>query len=161
CVPTRLNAGHANNALPQTAQAIVNCRILPGHSPEEVRAELVRKLADPKVTVGYVNSATGRFEEHAPTGTGVLPSPPRPDVMKAMQRVADFLWPGAPIAIDMQTGASDSKYTVAAGMPSYGIGELAVDHDDVRAHGKDERVRAASFYECVDFMYRFVKILSQ
>ncbi|MDE3197288.1 MAG: M20/M25/M40 family metallo-hydrolase, partial [Acidobacteriota bacterium] len=137
CVPTRLNAGHANNALPQTAQAIVNCRILPGHSPEEVRAELVRKLAGPKVTVRYVNSATGQLEEHAPASTGVLPGPPRPDVMKAMQRVADSLWLGAPIAIDMQTGASDSKYTVAAGMPSYGIGELAVDHDDVRAHGKD------------------------
>ena len=161
CVPTRLNAGHANNALPQTAQAVVNCRILPGHSPEEVRREVIRKLADGKVMVQYIDSATNKAVDRAPDRAVALPGAPRPDVMKAMEKVADALWPGAPIVVDMETGASDSKYTLAAGMPSFGVGEVAVDHDDIRAHGKDERVRVSSFYECVDFMYRFLRVIGQ
>jgi acetylornithine deacetylase/succinyl-diaminopimelate desuccinylase-like protein len=160
CVATRLNAGHANNALPQTAQAIVNCRILPGHSPEEVRQDLVRKLADPRVAVRYIDSNTGKTEDIAPGQPGLEPSTPRSDVVRAMERVADAMWPGAPVVVDMETGASDSKYTMAAGMPSFGVGELAVDHDDVRAHGKDERVRVDSFYECVDFFNRYLKALA-
>jgi acetylornithine deacetylase/succinyl-diaminopimelate desuccinylase-like protein len=159
CVPTILKAGHANNALPQTAQANVNCRILPGHSPEEVREELIRIFADPKVTVRYVEGTTGKILDRAPEQGAMLPPQPRADVVKAMERVADSIWPGAPVVIDMETGASDSKYTLAAGIPSYGVGELPVDHDDVRAHGKDERVRISSFYEGVDFMYRYLKTL--
>jgi len=160
CVATRLNAGHANNALPQTAQAIVNCRILPGHTPEEVRKDLVRIFADQKVEVRYVDSKTNEAVDTAPTQAGGPPATPRADVVKAVTSVADSLWPGAPVVVDMETGASDSKYTNAAGMPSFGIGEIAVDHDDIRAHGKDERVRVSSFYECVEFMYRFVKAVA-
>ena len=161
CVATRLNAGHANNALPQTAQAVVNCRILPGHTPEEVRRKLIRKLGDGKVMVQYIDSAANKAVDHAPDRAAALPGAPRPDVMKAMERVADSLWPGAPILVDMETGASDGKYTLAAGMPSFGVGEMAVDHDDIRAHGKDERVRVSSFYQTVDFMYRFLRLVSQ
>ncbi len=160
CVATRLSAGHANNALPQTARAIVNCRILPGHSPEEVREELVRDFADPKVAVRYVDGSSGKVSERAPDGAGPLPGAPRADVLQPLERVADSLWPGAPVVVDMETGASDSKYTVAAGMPSFGIGEEAVDHDDVRAHGKDERLRVSSYYEGVDFFYQYLKALS-
>ncbi len=160
CVATRLNAGHANNALPQTAQAIVNCRILPGHTPEEVRRELARIFADPKVEVRYVDSKTNEAVDTAPAQAGGPPATPRPDVVKAVTSVADSLWPGAPVVVDMETGASDSKYTNAAGTPSFGIGEIAVDHDDIRAHGKDERVRVSSFYEGVEFMYRFVKAVA-
>jgi len=160
CVATRLNAGHANNALPQTAQAIVNCRILPGHSPEEVRQELIGKLADPKVIVRYMDGSSGKISDRAPDKAGPLPGAPRTDVLQPLGRVADSLWPGAPVVVNMETGASDSKYTIAAGMPSFGIGEEAVDHDDIRAHGKDERLRVGSYYEGVDFFYRFLKALS-
>jgi len=69
------------------------------------------------------------------------------------------MWPGAAVVVDMETGASDGKYTMAAGMPTFGVGEIAVDHDDIRAHGKDERVRVSSFYEGVDFFYRYLKAL--
>jgi acetylornithine deacetylase/succinyl-diaminopimelate desuccinylase-like protein len=160
CVATRLNAGHANNALPQTAQAIVNCRILPGHAPEEVRMELIGKLADPKVAVRYVDGSSGRVSDRAPGKAGPLPGAPRADVLKPLERVADSLWPGAPVVVDMETGASDSKYTIAAGMPSFGIGEEAIDRDDIRAHGKDERLRVSSYYEGVDFFYRYLKAVS-
>jgi acetylornithine deacetylase/succinyl-diaminopimelate desuccinylase-like protein len=160
CVATRLNAGHANNALPQTAQAIVNCRILPGHSPEEVRRQLMGKLADPKVTVRYVDGSSGKVSDRAPDQAGPLPGAPRADVLKALEGVADALWPGAPVVVDMETGASDSKYTIAAGMPSFGVGEEAIDHDDIRAHGRDERLRVSSYYEGVDFFYRFLKAVA-
>ena len=161
CVATRLNAGHANNALPQTAQAIVNCRILPGHSPEEVRQELVRKFADPKVVVRYIDSNTDKTTDRAPDKPGLPPSKPRADVVRTMEKIADSMWPGAPVVADMETGASDGKYTMAAGMPTFGVGEIAVDHDDIRAHGKDERVRVSSFYEGVDFFYRYMKALTK
>lgn len=160
CVATRLNAGHANNALPQTAQAIVNCRILPGHSPEEVRRQLIGKLADPKVTVRYMDGSSGKVSDRAPDQAGPLPGAPRADVLKALEGVADALWPGAPVVVDMETGASDSKYTIAAGMPSFGVGEEAIDHDDIRAHGRDERLRVGSYYEGVDFFYRFLKAVA-
>jgi len=151
CVATRLNAGHANNALPQSAEAIVNCRILPGHSPEEIQQELARIFADPQVKIERADAASSKKP---------MPPPPlRPDVFKALKRVADEMWPGAPVIPEMETGASDSIYTMAAGLPSYGISGLAIDRDDVRAHGKDERVRISSFDDAADFYYRFLKAL--
>ncbi len=161
CVATRLNAGHANNALPQTAQAVVNCRILPGHSPEEVRRELVKRVADPRVAVRYLVSATQQAVDTAPDKPGLPPSAPTPEVLKPLRSVADTIWPGAGIVINMQTGASDSKYTLAAGMPSFGVGEIAVERNDDRSHGRDERVRVNSFYEAVNFFDRYVRTLTQ
>ncbi len=160
CVATRLNAGHANNALPQTALAIVNCRILPGHSPEEIRKVLVGKVADPKVAVRYINGATGKVSDLAPGQAGLPPSAPTPAVLKALKTVSDSLWPGAGVTLNMSTGASDGKYTVAAGIPSFGVGEIAIERGDERSHGKDERVKVASFYEAVDFFDRFVRALT-
>jgi acetylornithine deacetylase/succinyl-diaminopimelate desuccinylase-like protein len=159
CVATRLEAGHANNALPQLAQANVNCRILPGHSSEEIRQELIRIFADPKVVVRYVDNA-GNVSDRAPDAKGFATVMPSPEVLKPLQRVADEMWPGAPVIPGMETGASDSIYTVAAGIPSYGVNGVAIDQDDVRAHGKDERVRVSSFYDGVDFYYRFLKALT-
>jgi acetylornithine deacetylase/succinyl-diaminopimelate desuccinylase-like protein len=159
CVATRLNAGHANNALPQTAQALVNCRILPGHSAEEVRQQLIERLGDPKVIVRYEDGSTGKVSDSAPTQEAPSAIEPRADVFRALTKIADEMWPGAPVVPDMETGASDSKYTNAAGMPSYGISGTALDHDDIRAHGKDERVRVSAFYEGVDFFYRYLKAL--
>jgi acetylornithine deacetylase/succinyl-diaminopimelate desuccinylase-like protein len=158
CVATRLTAGHANNALPQTAQAIVNCRILPGHSPAQTRNELVRVLDDPKVSVRYLGAiGAPDHEENSKGFPTVLPSP---EVMQALEKVSGELWPGAPVIPEMETGASDSVYTMAAGMPSYGINGVAIDQDDIRAHGKDERVRVTAYFAGVDFYYRFLKALS-
>ena len=160
CIATRLNAGHANNALPQSAQAIVNCRILPGHSAEEVRQELIRKFADPKLSVQFINPATGEPTDQVSGRQSFTPMAPPPAILKPLEKVADEMWPGAPVVPDMENGASDSIYTVAAGMPSYGISGIAIDHDDIRAHGKDERVKVSSFYDGVDFYYRYLKALT-
>jgi len=159
CVATRLNAGHANNALPQTAQANVNCRILPGHSPEEIRQQLIAMFADSKVAVRYV-SGVGAVEERAPETRGFVPIAPSPEVMKPLEKLADEMWPGAPVLPVMETGASDSIYTSAAGLPTYGISGMAIDQDDVRAHGKDERLRVSSFYDGVEFFYRYLRALT-
>jgi acetylornithine deacetylase/succinyl-diaminopimelate desuccinylase-like protein len=158
CVATRLTAGHANNALPQTAQAIVNCRILPGHSPAETQQALARIVVDPKVTVEYVDT-TGKAAQ-APDSKGFPTVLPAPDVLRPLEQAAADLWPGVPIIPVMETGATDSIYTMAAGIPSYGFSGIAIDQDDIRAHGKDERVRVNAFYDGVDFFYRFVKAMT-
>jgi acetylornithine deacetylase/succinyl-diaminopimelate desuccinylase-like protein len=157
CVATLMQAGHAPNALPQSAQANVNCRILPGHSPEEVRQDLIRIFADPKVAVRFVDPSSGKPVDRAPDTKSFPPPPVRRDVMKPLERIADEMWPAAPIVPEMETGASDSIYTMAAGIPSYGISGVAIDRDDVRAHGRDERLRVNSYYEGVDFYYRYLK----
>ena len=159
CVATRLNAGHANNALPQRAQANVNCRILPGHSAEEIRQDLIGVIADPKVVVRYVSDAYEVFDR-APEKKSFAPVMPRADVLKALEHVADEMWPGVPVIPIMETGASDSVYTIAAGLPSYGVNGVAIDQDDVRAHGKDERVRVSAFFDGVEFYYRYLKVLT-
>jgi acetylornithine deacetylase/succinyl-diaminopimelate desuccinylase-like protein len=156
CVATRLTAGHANNALPQQAQAIVNCRILPGHTMEEVRKDLIRVFADPKVTVKYVDNGY-RVSAQAPDAKSFPPVLPPAEVMKPLERVTDAIWPSAPVIPEMETGASDSVYTIAAGIPSYGVSGVALDQDDVRAHGKDERVRVSSFYDGLEFYYRYLR----
>jgi len=159
CVATRLTAGHANNALPQQAQAIVNCRILPGHAMEEVRQDLIRIFADPKITVKYVDNAYRVFDRAPETKAFAAVLPPV-EVMQPLERVTDAMWPSAPVIPEMETGASDSVYTIAAGIPSYGISGIALDQDDVRAHGKDERVRVSSFFDGVEFYYRYLKALT-
>src|SRR5205085_423521 len=98
--------------------------------------------------------------DRAPATKSFSPPPIRPDVMKPLERIAEEMWPGVPIVPEMETGASDSIYTMAAGMPSYGISGVAIDRNDVRAHGKDERVGVQSFYDGVDFYYRYLKALT-
>jgi acetylornithine deacetylase/succinyl-diaminopimelate desuccinylase-like protein len=159
CVATRLTAGHANNALPQQAQAIVNCRILPGHAMEEIRQDLIRIFADPKITVKYVDNSYRVFDR-APETKAFSPVLPPAEVMQPLERVTDAMWPSAPVIPEMETGASDSIYTIAAGIPSYGVSGVALDQDDVRAHGKDERVRVSSFFDGVEFYYRYLKALT-
>jgi acetylornithine deacetylase/succinyl-diaminopimelate desuccinylase-like protein len=157
CVATRLSGGHANNALPQTARANVNCRILPGHSPEEVRQELVRVVADSTVKVRYYNFLTEQLDEVAPDVRGYAPPPLRPDVLRPLERVAAKMWPGAAIVPSMAVGASDSVYTNAAGLPTYMVSGSALARDDVRAHGQDERMGVQAFYNAVDFFYEYLK----
>jgi acetylornithine deacetylase/succinyl-diaminopimelate desuccinylase-like protein len=157
CVATRLSGGHANNALPQTARANVNCRILPGHSPEEVRQELIQVVADPTVKVRYYNFLTEQLDEVAPNVRGYAPPPLRPDVLKPLERIAAKMWPGAPVVPAMAVGASDSIYTNAAGMPTYMVSGSALPRDDFRAHGQDERLGVEAFYNAVDFFYEYLK----
>ncbi|HEX6495167.1 MAG TPA: M20/M25/M40 family metallo-hydrolase [Acidobacteriaceae bacterium] len=163
CVATRLDAGHANNALPQRAQAIVNCRILPGHSKEEVRQDLIRVLDSPKITVQYVGDGgegQGVIFDRAPDKKALPPAAIRPEVMQALEQVAGKMWPGVPVVSTMADGASDGIYTNAAGMSTYGVSGIALESDDVRAHGKDERLPSASYDRGVDFYYDFLKTLT-
>jgi acetylornithine deacetylase/succinyl-diaminopimelate desuccinylase-like protein len=159
CVATMMEAGHAPNALPQLAQANVNCRILPGRSAEQIRLDLVRIFADPKVLVRYVDDARNVYD-HTPEKNAFPPILPPAEVLKPLAKIADEMWNGVPVIPEMETGASDSIYTMAAGLPSYGINGIAIDQDDVRAHGKDERVRVSSFYDGVEFYYRYLKALT-
>jgi acetylornithine deacetylase/succinyl-diaminopimelate desuccinylase-like protein len=159
CVATMMNAGHAPNALPQLAEANVNCRILPGYSAEQIRLELVRIFADPKILVRYKDDA-GKVYDRTPDKNAFPPILPPDEVLKPLARIADEMWNGVPVIPEMETGASDSIYTVAAGLPSYGVSGIALDQDDVRAHGRDERVRVASFYDGVEFYYRYLKALT-
>ena len=159
CVATRLEGGHANNALPQTARANVNCRILPGHSAEEVRQELIKVVQDPAITVQYV-ATDGTLADVAPAVRTLIPPPLREDVLKPLQRIAGKMWPTAVIVPTMAVGASDGVYTSAAGIPTYLVGGEAIELSDIRAHGKDERIPVTSFYRAVDFYYDYLKAVA-
>jgi len=158
CVATMLSAGHAPNALPQTARANVNCRIFPGEDPEEVHKALERVSNDPKVKVTVVaqHAADGKVVAVVP----VPPSPLLPEVTQAMEKVLAAIWPGVPLVATMSTGATDGKYTRSAGIPTYGISCMFFDKNDNREHGKDERVGVQDFYDGVNFNYRLMKELS-
>jgi acetylornithine deacetylase/succinyl-diaminopimelate desuccinylase-like protein len=148
CVATMLDGGHALNALPQTAGAMVNCRILPDMKPEEVLATLKKVVADDQVSIT------------APRETEAGPSSPlRPDLFRAASRITDTMWPGIPAIPMMVMGATDGLYLRRAGIPTYGIQGIFID--DFRAHGRDERVGINDFYEGSVFLYELVKALAQ
>jgi acetylornithine deacetylase/succinyl-diaminopimelate desuccinylase-like protein len=159
CVATRLLAGHANNALPQMASANVNCRILPGHSIDEIRRELVRVFDDPSLTVKYVDDAN-EVHETAPDRAALPPAALKPEVLNTVEKLSATFWPGAPVIPTMADGASDGVYTNAAGMPTYGVSGIQLETDDVRAHGKDERLPIDSYDKGVQFYYYLVRSLS-
>jgi acetylornithine deacetylase/succinyl-diaminopimelate desuccinylase-like protein len=153
CVATMLEGGHARNALPGSATANVNCRLLPGHTADETRSALVEALKDPQVSVTPIVSRGAGSE-------ATKPSPLRPDVMGPLEKVSAELWPGVPVVPQMDPGASDNSILRAHGTPAYGVVGVFTDVEDDRSHGKDERIRVASFYAGVDFYYRFLKALS-
>ena len=159
CVATRLQAGHANNALPQRATANVNCRILPGHSRDEILGDLTKVFDNPKVSVTYVNNGMkvimGDREKVALPPVKLMPA-----VMNPLQKIAGEMWPGAPVVPEMGTGASDGVYTNPAGIPTYGVCGLAIDVDDDRSHGRDERLPVESYYNGAVFYYRYVKAVA-
>src|SRR3954465_3275129 len=150
CVATMLSAGHATNAPPQLATANVNCRILPGVSPNSVRDKLAEVFADPKITVEFVGDATPS-----------KPSPLRPDVMSVVESLTKEMFPGAIVVPVMSTGATDGLYLRNGEVPPYGIDATFGDIDDVRAHGKDERVGVKQFFEGLEFQYRLIKALAK
>ncbi len=158
CVATRLFAGHANNALPQTAQANVNCRIFPGHSPEEIRRQLVALFGDPSLKVKYVSDA-GVVSDSAPERKAIAPPAPIKEVFDPLTRITQQIWPGTPVTPVMENGASDSIYFAQAGIPSYGYSAIALERDDDRAHGQDERLPVDSYWKSLDFFYAFTKAL--
>ena len=150
CVATQLEGGHATNALPQLAAANINCRLLPDDNVERVVAELTKVVADGQVKITVT------------VNEGASPaSPLRPDIMKAFTRVTDTMWPGVITVPTMAVGGSDGRYLRVAGIPTYGVQGFFQDRDDVRAHGRDERMLVRSFYEGQTFLYEFVKALSQ
>ncbi len=159
CVATRLDAGHANNALPQMARANVNCRIAPGKSSEDIRQKLIEVLADPKINVKYVG-AIGEVTDRGSQRQSYAPPPLRPDVFQPLEKVVKDIWPGTPVIPTMSTGASDGVYTNAAGFPTYGISGTSEERGDHRSHGKDERIGSEAFYKGVDFYYRYLKAVT-
>jgi len=150
CVATRLLGGHAMNALPQMASANVNCRILPGVSPVTIKNKLVELLADPKISVAFVDEAHPS-----------KPSPLRPDVMTLIESLTKQMYPGAVVVPVMSTGATDGLYMRNGEIPTYGVDGTFGDMDDVRAHGKDERIGVKQYYEGLEFQYRLIKALAQ
>jgi len=149
CVATMLSGGHAANALPQTAAANVNCRILPGEAPAAVKDALAGVIADPKITVSFVDQAKPS-----------APSPLTPDVMRPIESVTSAMWPGVIVVPMMGTGATDGLYLRNAGIPTYGVEGIFYEIDDNRAHGKDERVGVKQYFEGLEFQYRLIKALS-
>jgi acetylornithine deacetylase/succinyl-diaminopimelate desuccinylase-like protein len=146
CVATMLEAGHAENALPQTARATVNCRILPTETAEATRETLVKVAGDAQVTITPIRQPK--------------PSPPSPlttEVMKPIETITQQMWPGVPVVPVMSTGATDSLYLRKAGIPAYGTSGIFGDIDDGRAHGKDERIGVKEFYDGQEYLYRLVK----
>ena len=156
CVATRLSGGHANNALAQTAQANVNCRIFPGHSPEEIRRQLISVFADKALSVKYVSDA-GVVSDTAPERKAMAPPAPIKAVFDPLTRITQQIWPGTPVTAIMENGASDSIYFAQAGIPCYGYSAVALERDDDRAHGQDERLPVDSYWKSLDFFYAFAK----
>ena len=148
CVPTMIEGGHAPNALPQRARAVVNCRIMPGETSDQIRAELVRVVADDSVHITAIDDGSA-----IPTS----PSPLTSEVMVPVETVTRRLWPGVPVIPLMETGATDGAYLRAAGIPTYGVSGVFIDIDDVRAHGRDERIIVSSFYDGVEYIYQLVR----
>src|SRR6185437_2234873 len=155
CVATRLSAGDANNALPQNAEALVNCRILPGHAAADVQRQLAAVVADPKIRIQFMAEDTS-LHDVAPQLVSNPPLKLDPEVLGPLTEVARALW-NIPV---VPTMATDSKYTMAAGMPSYDVIGVAVDEGGDRAHGRDENLRIASFDQGTEFCYRLLKRLT-
>lgn len=149
CVATRLEGGHADNALPQLARAMVNCRILPGHPVEEVQQVIAEAVGDPNLSV----TPTAR-------DTPSEPSPLDAELVAAIEKLTPEFWPGIPVIPTMSAGATDGRFLRNAGIPTYGHSGLASDIFDVRAHGKDERVKVEAFLRGNQYLYRLVKALA-
>lgn len=149
CVATRLEGGHANNALPQTAAANVNCRLLPQDSLQNVQSTLVRILADDRISVTVVDT-------FVPAPASAI----NPSIVHTLGGLSAKLYGGLPIVPVMDNGASDGKYLRIGGIPTYGVPGVFTDVDDDRAHGKDERIGVKDFYDGIDFYYEFFKALA-
>ena len=148
CVATMLSAGHAPNALPQRANANINCRIFPGVPREDILAQLVKLADDPAVKVSVADIR----------GPVATPAPLTATIMKPIETVAHQMWPGIPVVTALEPGASDAQFLNPAGIPTYGVTGIFTDPDGGNIHGLNERVRVQSVYEGRTFLYRLVKL---
>ncbi len=149
CVATMISGGHAENALPQSVEAVVNCRLIPGNTVDAV--------------AGRLRDAAGAgVEIVSPRRTGDNPASPwPPPFATALERLVKSIWPGLPVVPVMETGGTDGKPLRRAGIPTYGLSGIFGDVDDVRAHGRDERIGVEAFYEGLEFNYRLIKALAE
>jgi acetylornithine deacetylase/succinyl-diaminopimelate desuccinylase-like protein len=148
CVATMLDGGHATNALPQKAGAIVNCRILPDEKVEDVYATLVRVLADEKIRVTPVNKPV------------LSPAPPlNPEILRAAEDATSAMWPGVPLVPYIGVATYDARFLNNAGIPTYGLSGMFLD-ENPGYHGLDEHIAVQSLYDGQEFLYRVVKSLS-
>ncbi len=150
CVATRLTGGHADNALPQLAQATVNCRLLPGTDTSIVIRALRQAVADTAVDVSQ-----------AQPGTLSPPSPLKPEILNAVDQIGKRFWKGVVVVPMMSSGATDAMYVRTVGIPVYGISGIFTEPDESRAHGRDERVEIKRFYEGIEFAKLVVERLSK
>jgi len=148
CVTTMINGGQGESALPERVRAVVQCRVIPGEDPAGIEAKLQAVIADPSIKLSVYTPAQLSPE-----------SPLSPEVVDAVTAVTKSMWPGVVILPDMSAGASDSAFTRAAGMPSYGVDGMFDDLDDGRAHGRDERISVEAFNEELEFTYRLMRQL--
>lgn len=146
---TRVDAGQSNNTIPATARAVINCRLLPGMSPDEVERRMAEIVADERVAVHQLLAAPPS-----------PPSPLTPEVVGAVERLTEEMWPGVPVVPVMGIGATDSRHFRQAGVPMYGVSGIFLDVDDIRAHAPDERILVSSYYEGQEFLYRLVRTLA-
>jgi acetylornithine deacetylase/succinyl-diaminopimelate desuccinylase-like protein len=154
CVATGLNGGHAQNALPQLAEANINCRKFPDESAEQVRAELARVIGDTSVDV----IAQGRLGAAPPASPQLTLIP---ELMDPVTTITKEMFGNIPVIPAMSTGATDSRFFRIQGVPAFGVSGLFSDPTvDARAHGRDERMRMQSFFEGQEFLYRLTKALA-
>lgn len=148
CVATMLEAGHAMNALPQRARAVVNCRMFPGASIESVQAALEGAINDPQVKVSTI-----------PPKRPVAPPPPlSPKIFGPAEKLGAEIFPGTPMLPIMSTGGTDAKFLGSVGIPTYGVPGIFYEADGGGVHGLNERMRVKSLYDGRDYLFRLVKI---
>ena len=147
CVATQIHGGHAPNALPQRATANVNCRIFPGRKPEDIKAELVRVIGDPRVSVEFQS-------------TPEIPGPAPPmsrEVIGPIEKLSRDMFPGVPVIPSIASGATDCRFLTPANIPCYGVSGMLGDGATGNAHGLNERIRVQSVIEGREFLYRLTK----
>jgi acetylornithine deacetylase/succinyl-diaminopimelate desuccinylase-like protein len=150
CVATEFDGGRSESALPELAKAVIQCRIIPGESQAQVEKTLNEIAADPAIKLSLI---------YPPDISPESPIDSR--IFGEVEKLGHEMWPGIPVMPEMSAGASDSAFTRAAGLPSYGIDGIFQDIDDQRAHGRDERVGIEAFNQELDFSYRLMKDLGK
>ncbi|MEO7455592.1 MAG: M20/M25/M40 family metallo-hydrolase, partial [Gemmatimonadaceae bacterium] len=149
CVATRLAGGHAYNALPQSATANVNCRMVPTTNLDDVRSALIRAVNDTGIKFTLTTNNPIKF--------GRAPTPIEPQLLGAITDLTTRMWGNIPVIPQMSTGATDGAYLRAAGIPTYGVSGLFMQPGESNAHGRDEKMRVKSFYEGLDFLDQLVR----
>jgi acetylornithine deacetylase/succinyl-diaminopimelate desuccinylase-like protein len=149
CVATKVDAGHADNALPQRARATVNCRILPDESIDEVQRTLERVVADDGIKITRI-------------GEGVASPMPAltPTLMNAVEDISKDMWPGVPVIPTLLPGGTDGRFLNKAGIPTYGVSGIFGGPEPSGAHGLNEHLRVKSLYDGQEFLYRLGKRLA-